>query len=382
MTRRTFLLSVVGLSLAASLQAARPTDVAAAFPACTEADCVAPPRPPDAVLAGYRRPAEIPYPEENPFSEAKYALGMSLFFDPVLSRSGRTSCASCHQAGLAWGDGRALGIGDTGEAQPLRSPTLLNIAWLDVLGWTGRFPSLESVAYVPITTRTNMGLDEETVIVRLSAQASYRVAFAAAFGDGAITRPRVEDALATFERGIVSAPGAFDRWVEGNDGAISAAAKRGFDLFNGRAGCANCHSGWAFTDGSFHDIGTATGEDRGRGVAFPSSVKLQYAFKTPTLRDVARRAPYMHDGSVPTLAAVIDLYDRGGIDRPSRAVHIKPLHLSPGDKADLIAFLQALSSDPPEISAPESRLGVQTAQLPVPERTLIRPENRENSADP
>src|SRR6185312_13125648 len=109
--------------------------------------------------------------------------------------------------------------------------------------------------------------------------------------------------------------------------------------------CSSCHSGWAFTDGSFHDIGTAQGKDIGRGRLFPTSKKLKYAFKTPTLRDVARRAPYMHDGSVPTLEAVIDLYNRGGIDRPSRSELIKPLNLSQVEKADLIAFLRTLTSD-------------------------------------
>jgi cytochrome c peroxidase len=114
-------------------------------------------------------------------------------------------------------------------------------------------------------------------------------------------------------------------------------------LFNGKANCAACHNGWAFTDSSFHDIGRAHNDDHGRGELFPNSVTLRYAFKTPTLRDVARRAPYMHDGSVPTLAAVIDLYDRGGIERPSRASDIYPLGLTDGEKADLISFLETLT---------------------------------------
>jgi cytochrome c peroxidase len=123
-------------------------------------------------------------------------------------------------------------------------------------------------------------------------------------------------------------------------------------LFNGKAHCASCHSGWAFTDASFHDIGTAKHDDIGRGLLFPSSVKLRYAFKTPTLRDVARRAPYMHDGSVATLGAVIDLYDRGGIERPSRSDLIVPLGLSKDEKADLIAFLQTLNGTSESVSLP------------------------------
>jgi cytochrome c peroxidase len=197
-----------------------------------------------------------------------------------------------------------------------------------------------------------MNLSEKAMVERLAAIPGYVDAFDAAFGEGDITTQKMEYALATFQRTIVSKGAPFDRWLDGDENAVSEAAKRGFDLFTGKANCAACHSGWAFTDQSFHDIGSARGEDLGRGRLFPSSVALHYAFKTPTLRDVARRAPYMHDGSVPTLAAVIDLYDRGGIDRPSRAEEIKPLGLTAAEKADLIAFLRTLNGAPEPISFP------------------------------
>jgi cytochrome c peroxidase len=191
-----------------------------------------------------------------------------------------------------------------------------------------------------------MNVSEKVLIERLSAIPGYVSAFDSVFGEGPITRRKIELALATFERSIVSTEAPFDRWIKGEDSAISESAARGFDLFNGKAHCASCHSGWAFTDSSFHDIGTATGDDFGRGRLFPTSVKLRYAFKTPTLRDAARRAPYMHDGTVPTLAAVVDLYNRGGIDRPSRSELIKPLGLTAAEKADLVAFLQTLTGTP------------------------------------
>ena len=213
-----------------------------------------------------------------------------------------------------------------------RSPTLLNVAWTPRLGWTGHFRNLEAVAFGPITSPGVMDLPEKELIKRLSEIPGYVRAFHAAFGDNIISRGKIELALATFERSIVSGEAPFDRWIKGDEGAISEAAKRGFDLFNGKAHCASCHSGWAFTDFSFHDIGTAKGDDIGRGKLFPTSVKLRYAFKTPTLRDAARRAPFMHDGSVATLEEVIDLYDKGGIERPSRSVLIFPLHLSQTDK--------------------------------------------------
>jgi cytochrome c peroxidase len=294
----------------------------------------------------YLRPAAIPYPKENPFGRAKEELGRALFFDPILSGARVRSCATCHNPELSWGDGEPRAIGENQARLPLRSPTLLNIAWVPKLGWDGHFHDLESVAMGPITGQTNMNLPEGELIDRLSRLPGYLAAFDAAFGTGGVTRDKIEQALATFERTIVSADAPFDRWIRGDEAAISAAAKRGFALFNGKANCAVCHSGWAFTDAAFHDIGVAKDDDLGRGRLFPTSLKLQHAFKTPTLRDVARRSPYMHDGSVATLADVIELYDRGGIDRPSRDNDIRPLNLQSREKADLIAFLNTLSAAP------------------------------------
>ena len=302
--------------------------------------------------ASFRRPSSIPFPDGEPLSQAKFNLGQMLFFDPILSRSGSRSCASCHNPGLSWGDGLAKPVGDLATPLPLRSPTLLNVAWLSRFGWDGKFTGLEEMTFVPIVGPMNMALDEQTAIDRLAANPGYRAAFTAAFGDGAITRERIEKAVGAYERTLVSADAPFDRWIKGNENAIDEPAKRGFALFTGSAGCVQCHSGWAFTDGSFHDIGVARGDDRGRGSLFPSSVKLQFAFKVPTLRDAARRGPYMHDGSIPTLQAVIDLYDQGGIDRPSRSPSIKPLGLSPQQKSDLVAFLNTLTSPPSPVSVP------------------------------
>jgi cytochrome c peroxidase len=298
---------------------------------------------------GYRRPA-VPYPSDDPFSQAKAELGRMLFFDPNLSGSRTRSCATCHNPALSWADGLPRAQGEKSLA--LRTPTLLAIAWIPVLGWDGKYRDLESVAFGPITSPDNMNLPEDALIQRLTAIPGYADAFSTAFREGGITRENIELALATFERSIVPHDAPFDRWIAGDENAISPAAKRGFTLFNGKAHCNACHSGYAFSDGSFHDIGTARGDDIGRGRLFPTSIALKYAFKTPTLRDVARRAPYMHDGSVATLRDVIELYDRGGIDRPSRSPDIVPLHLSGGDKADLVAFLNTLTSPPVAFTPP------------------------------
>jgi cytochrome c peroxidase len=300
----------------------------------------------------YRRPAEIPFPKSNPYSDAKFRLGRALFFDPILSGSEVRSCSTCHNPGLSWADGQARAIGEKQLPLTLRTPTLLNVAWIPKLGWDGHFRNLEEVAMGPITATGNMNLSEKALVERLAAIPGYVEAFDLAFGEGEVSERKIEFALATFERTIVSKDSAFDRWIDGADTAISEPAKRGFDLFNGKANCAACHSGWAFTDASFHDIGSARGDDWGRGRLFPTSVALRYAFKTPTLRDIARRGPYMHDGSVPTLEAVLDLYDRGGIERPSRAEEIHRLGLTEAEKADLIAFLATLNGTPEPVSFP------------------------------
>jgi cytochrome c peroxidase len=300
--------------------------------------------------ADYHRPSAIPFPASNAYSEAKSRLGRMLFFDPVMSGSGSRACASCHNPVLSWQDNLPRGIGENQEPMAVRTPTLLNVAWVPKLAWDGHFRDLESVAFGPISNPKIMNMPEQVLVERLSAIPGYVSAFHAAFGPGDITKRKIELALATFERSIVSGEAPFDRWIKGDERAISDAAKRGFDLFNGKARCSACHSGWAFTDASFHDVGTATGDDIGRGRFFPTSVMLRYAFKTPTLRDVARRAPYMHDGSVTTLAEVIDLYDKGGIDRPSRATDVKPLGLTAREKADLMAFLKTLTAAPTTVA--------------------------------
>lgn len=298
----------------------------------------------------YRRPLVSPYPADNPYSAEKAALGATLFFDPVLSGSRISACVTCHDPSLAWGAGRTGPVGDRQQPMALRSPTLLDVAWTPQLGWNGKFPDVEAVTLQAILSETNLDLPVPEMLERLSASPAYVRRFRAAFGPSVITQNHVQQALATYERGIRSAPAPFDRWVDGDELAVSTAAKRGFALFEGKAGCVGCHSGWAFTNYSFQDIGAASGNDLGRGRLFPSSVSLRYAFKVPTLRDVALRAPYMHDGSFPTIASVIDLYDRGGVARPSRSPQIQPLGLTPAEKAELTEFLATLTGDPQQVA--------------------------------
>jgi cytochrome c peroxidase len=303
--------------------------------------------PPDrALLAQYRPPPTISTPD-SPEQRDKIALGRQLFFDPILSGSSTRSCATCHDPALSWGDGKARATNDHNGTMKLRSPTLIDIYQLPRLGWDGKFRDIEAVTFAAITSAGNMDLSEHEALARIARTPAYAAAFSDLFPNEGVSRSTVEQAIAAFERTIVSGPAPFDRWVAGQMDAISDSAQRGFALFNDKANCAACHSGWAFTDGSFHDIGAAKGDDIGRGALFPTSRKLRYAFKTPTLRDVEQRAPYMHDGSVPNLAAVISLYNEGGIDRPSRSELIHPLGLSAQDQIDLISFLSTLTETSP-----------------------------------
>lgn len=301
--------------------------------------------------SAYQRPETIPFPASNPYSAAKAALGRALFFDPALSGDGTHSCATCHQPGLSWGDGLARAVGIGGNRLALRSPTLINVAWTDAGGWDGKFDTIESVAFAAILGHGNMSQTEPRLLERLNAIPGYVEAFQQSFFGLAISRNTVELALATFERTLVSPATPFDRWVAGDEAAISARAKAGFEVFRGRGHCADCHASWNFTEGAFFDIGLADA-DIGRGRLFPNSVALRHAFKVPTLRDVARRAPYMHDGSLLTLSAVVDFYDGAGIDRPSRSPLIRKLGLSAREKHDLIEFLATLTGDPVPFPVP------------------------------
>lgn len=302
--------------------------------------------------ARFRRPAAVPGAAANAPTPARIALGKSLFFDPRLSRSKLVSCASCHNPSLSWGDGNALAVGDGMKTLGRRTPTILNAAWSSAQFWDGRAETLEEQALGPIQAEGEMNLSLAEMMARLEAIEPYRRMVADAYPGEAMSPQVIAKALAVFERTVVSGTAPFDRWVNGDEQAISESAKAGFRLFNGKANCAACHSGWRFTDDSFQDIGLATA-DSGRARVLPGVEGTQFAFKTPTLRNVAERYPYMHDGSEATLEQVIELYDAGGrVRRPSVSPEVRPLHLTPAEKRALLAFLRTLSSADAPVTLP------------------------------
>lgn len=300
----------------------------------------------------YQRPDAVPAPASNPLTVDKTSLGKNLFFDPRLSRNKGMSCATCHSPDHRWSDGRVVPLGSEELTQPRRTPTVMNSAWLKALMWDGRANSLEAQAVLPITTPHEMNYNMKELVQRLGAIKGYQPLFEAAYGDPEITTQRIAMALATFQRTLVSNISSFDRWVEGDDQAISTSAQRGFEVFNGKAQCVACHKSWRFTDDSFHDIGLDS-PDLGRGKVIPVEVTImQHAFKTPTLRDLPKNGPFMHDGSMNSLEEVVKHYEEGGIKRASLSKEIKPFELTQQERADLIAFLKTLDGGPLAVEPP------------------------------
>jgi cytochrome c peroxidase len=306
---------------------------------------------------GFARPAGVPFPAGNPFTPEKLALGQRLFHEPALSRSGTIACATCHDPARGFADGRMRGRGEPGTPLARHTPTLWNLAWAPALFWDGHAGSLEEQARGPIENPLEMAQPLALGVQRLAGRDSYRQAFAAAFPAAPVVdEANVLAALATYERTLLAPLSRFDRWIAGEKDALGPAETRGFLLFNGKAGCAACHTGWAFTDHAFHDIGLS-GEDPGRGKAI-GLLAADHAFKTPTLRELGRTAPYMHDGRFATLGEVLDHYAGGMVERPTLSPDLQPMALSPEERADILAFLGTLTSETEEpaplaVAAPE-----------------------------
>jgi len=298
-----------------------------------------------ALKALFRRPPTVPFPADNPFSEQKRALGEALFHDKRLSIDGSLACASCHERGKGFADGKVQGRGVPGRPLKRHTPTLWNLAWSSPVFWDGRARSLEEQVAGPIESPDEMAQPISAVVARLAADPVTARAFSQAFPQ----TPRVDGsnlakAIATYERTFVSPDTRFDRWIAGDEHALSQNEVAGFRLFTGKAQCVKCHSGFAFTDYAFHDIGLP-GDDRGRGAVLRLAA-AEHAFKTPGLREIARSAPYMHDGSLATLEDVLRHYVSGVVDRANLSKDLtRGLKLSDAERADLIAFLGTLTSE-------------------------------------
>jgi cytochrome c peroxidase len=263
----------------------------------------------------------LPHPEDNALTAEKIELGRRLFFDRRLSRDGSIACASCHDPERTFSDGRAVAIGVFGRVGRRNAPALINRGYGRAFFWDGRVATLEEQVLKPIqdSNEMDMTLPEAAERVSLSIE-------------------EVSRALASYVRSLLSGDSAFDRFVNGDRRALSSEEEAGLRLFRGKGNCVACHVGPNFTDERLHNTGVAWRDGRlaekgaGRG-----------DFKTPTLREVARTAPYMHDGSLTTLEDVIAYYDRGGNRNPGLDSELRPLRLSTAEKQALVAFLASLS---------------------------------------
>ena len=323
-------------------------------------------------------------PDENPWTQAKAELGRSLFYDTRLSGNGEQSCASCHPQERGFVDNLPRAIGSTGEVHPRRSMTLTNVAWARTLNWANPLvTTLEQQALTPIfgdhPVELGMAGREETLLDNLRAEQWYQDWFARAFpeGEDPFTVLNITRALASFQRTLISANSPYDRFIYHREAdALSASAKRGMALFfSERMECFHCHGGFNFSDSVDHEGQTFSGAtfhvnglyniDGLGGYPLPNTGTHEVTgrledigrFKAPTLRNVAVRAPYMHDGSVADLSAVIDHYAEGGRTilegpnagigslNPNKSIFVPGFLISDGERADLIAFLESLTDE-------------------------------------
>ena len=295
-------------------------------------------------------------PSDNLLTPQKVHLGKQLFFDPRLSSDDHMSCASCHDPAMGWSNGAALPKGRDGELLLRGVPTLVNVGCLPHFFWDGRSKTLEEAVVQPIAHQNEMNLLLEEAVTKLNAIEGYRRQFHDVFEEDASVES-IGKALATFLRTMLAGNAPFDRFRAGDLKALSPAAIRGHDVFFFRSNCAACHRGPLLTDSTFQNIGIGMDQpepDLGRYLISKDDY-YSGKFKTPTLRDISRTAPYMHDGRFETLREVVQLYVEGGLYNATISVQINELPLSDQEQDDLVTFLEEglTSSKYPNIAPPD-----------------------------
>lgn len=295
-------------------------------------------------------------PSDNPHTTAKVELGKLLYFDPRLSKDDTVSCATCHDPEKGWSNGEAVATGIGGQKGGRNAPTIINSGYQYFQFWDGRAVQLEGQALGPVQNPIEMGMTLDELEQKLNKIAGYRTRFQEVFGTD-VTSDGVAKAIAAFERTILSGNAPYDRFKSGDTNALSEQAQRGMKIFFNQASCSACHAGSNFSDGGFHNIGVGMEQaepDVGR-FAETNLLGDKGSFKTPTLREIAQTAPYMHDGRFATLREVVEYYNKGGHPNPQLDEEIFPLNLSEQDIDDLVQFLkEGLSSeDYPMVTPPE-----------------------------
>ena len=298
-------------------------------------------------------PPVPPIPLSNLETPAKVALGKKLFFDPKLSVNGAISCAFCHMPKVGYADPKPFSIGVGGKRGGRNAPPVLNAAYMNLQFWDGRAGSLEEQALGPLTNPVEMANpNTQAVVERLRKIPYYHQTFQDVFG-GDVSSDSIAEAIAAYERTLVTPNSPYDKFLMGNKSALSSKQMKGLVLFKGKARCVLCHSGALLSDQVYHNLGVPqTGPlpaDVGR-YAVTHNPRDKGKFRTPSLRNIALTAPYMHDGVFKTLGQVVDFYNKGGGRSPyaTKDILLVPLHLSITEKKELIAFLQALTGETTE----------------------------------
>ena len=278
-------------------------------------------------LSEWRRPLSIPLPKDAQYDPRITRLGKMLFFDPRLSGAQNISYSSCHNPSFGWGAPVDRVIGAANTPLGRSAPSTLNVAWAGPLFfWDGQTHGLEEQAGGPITADAEMTSSFDQTRLRLGQVPEYLQRFDTLFLGESMTEGTINRVIATFERTIVAGWSPFGCRVDGDETALSASAQRGFDLFTGVAGCSNCHTGWNFTNGQFDDIGLPD-DDPGRSVV-TKDYNDDHKFKSPSLHNIALRAPYIHNGSLPTLESVANHYSAGVVNRPTTATNLMPFSVT------------------------------------------------------
>lgn len=298
----------------------------------------------DQVPAGFPAGSSAAHaPSDNELSESRARLGKRLFYDTSLSRTFDVACATCHEQVHAFAEPDSVSEGVEGRLGSRNAPALINLAWSKSFFWDGRAPTLEEQTGKPIENPDEMDLSIADAVARVAEDTGYVSAFVEAYAEPP-SEASLRKALASFVRALVSANSPYDRHLRGDDTTFDESAKRGEAIFlDERGGCFHCHPAGMLTNEGFFNNGTyAGGSDTGRQLVTGRSGDTG-KFKVPGLRNVELTAPYMHDGSLPTLEAVVDHYDRGGSGHPTTDPQIVPLSLTAAEKADLLAFLRSLT---------------------------------------
>ena len=296
----------------------------------------------DKVPLGLSKVRQIP--EDNALTEARVGLGRRLFFDPVLSGDGSASCASCHDPARSFATDDQLAIGVRGTRGSRNSPSLINRLYGKSFFWDGRVASLEEQALRPIENKIELASSVDEAVARLHADATYVNQFREAYG-GPVTAENLAKALAGFQRTLLSGDSRVDRFQAGDVSALTSDERVGLWIFESRGGCWRCHQGRNYTDELYHNTGVSWDnqpQDLGRFRVTRQEKDLG-RFKTPTIRDIARTAPYMHDGSIATLREVVVFYNRGGGKNSHRDALLRPLKLNDKEIDLLVAFLKSLT---------------------------------------